>query len=371
MAAADEVALPDMFIEEFASDHSFIQYYRTNWHTRIDRWSRDFGKFKHNNQETNGAIERWHQTLKTHLRAERKWKSGRQISCLLHVLMDEIESLYWCLAQLKKQGRICNRIRQQYALTTIKNARAIPDSSVNFTIIDGTNCAFVQSLSTTGKVHEVIAYHTDLATCTCLDATQGNICKHQIKCHLLQGHTETSLVHRLGTSYESFAGGFGSSASPEGDEHAEPVDIDLNAPVDLVTIDGILEDTPLESETVLYAEAQSIGAEVSAARKIFTLEDARKMVDHMWHIIGGEEDLAAHATVLLTDASEALKKLVATRSSLEHVSSLELFVPLSRNDSTLRRKTDFLERIFSQDRKRPNEPACLSEVQVPDFVRKV
>ncbi|KAL3679860.1 hypothetical protein R1sor_022816 [Riccia sorocarpa] len=243
------------------------------------------------------------------------------------------------------------RIRQQYALTSFKNARAILDSQVNFTVIDGTNFGFVQSLSSLAEVHEVTAYDIDLATCTCPNATQRNIYKHQIKCLLMQGHTETNLLQRLGTSYGSLAGGFGSSASPEGDEHVEPVDIDLNAPVDLVTVDGVLEDTPLESETVLPAEAQSIGAEVSAARTIFILEDdAKKMVDHMWDIIGGEEDLAAHVTVLLTDASEALKKFVGTWSSLEHVSSLEPFVPLSGNDNTL---TD-LERIFSQGRKRPN-----------------
>ncbi|KAL3676584.1 hypothetical protein R1sor_026532 [Riccia sorocarpa] len=254
--------------------------------------------------------------------------------------MDVIESLYWCVAQLKQQGRLANRVMQKYALTAIENAL---ERFQNF-----------MSLSR----------------------------YLMIKYLLLKGHTEASLIRRLGTSYRSMAGGLDWSSSPEDPEDHEDLarilNIDLNAHMEASLLD---EETLLGSpsmptdDTVLNEVVVDPVVNPAEGPSIFVRADALRLVEAIWDNVGDDQELGSHARVLLTDASESFKKLVARRSSLALQSViLEPFSPLPDSDGTLRRKPDFLETLFTENWsrresiKRPND--TIRPVEVPEFVPK-
>ncbi|KAL3686371.1 hypothetical protein R1sor_008945 [Riccia sorocarpa] len=83
--------LSHKFMEEFKDEIKFMEYYATHWHVRLEKWAKESRCFRHNNQNTNGSIERWHRTLKVHLRASRKGKTNRRIKCLLLSGFTELE----------------------------------------------------------------------------------------------------------------------------------------------------------------------------------------------------------------------------------------------------------------------------------------
>ncbi|KAL3696718.1 hypothetical protein R1sor_010794 [Riccia sorocarpa] len=390
---ADAETLSNQFIEQYKDQESFVQYYISNWHGRIQKWSKDFRNFRHNNQDTNGAIERWHRTFKSHLSAERNWKTGRRVSWLLHILTDDIEALYWCLAQLKVQGRMCNRIKGKYALTAIENARSIPDNMVTIEQLDERNCGFVRSVSNPDKVHEIVGFDTDTAACTCPQGTQGNICKHQIKCLLLQGHTETSLQRRLGSSMGTISGGLtelseepsdpaevSCSEGDTEDEQEGDTDDDTEEFTNCTEDFPVLDSGVLDSGEHSFPEPHDVTTSTAivenptARKKKMTREDAVQLVNEMFQSVGTDEHIIDHITVLLTDASEVVKKLIARRTFVETI-CVEPFASLPDSDNMLRRKPDFLERFIgsssnrNEARKRPNDSSA--DTAIPEFTRKL
>lgn len=159
----------------------FVTYYHTKWHTRIERWAKKHRNYAHANQDSNGGIERWHSTLKTHLRASRKNKGNRTVSWLITMLTDTIESFFWCSAELKHQGRLRNQIIGRLVLAAIRKAKDIPDDNVTmYKSEEGMTMGRVISCNNSQRAHEINGYDTHTAACTCGSALQGNICKHQV-----------------------------------------------------------------------------------------------------------------------------------------------------------------------------------------------
>ncbi|KAL3677201.1 hypothetical protein R1sor_027149 [Riccia sorocarpa] len=263
---------------------------------------------------------------------------------------------------------------QRYALSAIKNARSIPDTDVCIQQISGKNVGFVKSQTNPEKVHEIVSFDTELAACTCPQATQGNICKHQIKCLLMQGHTEADLLHRLGTRLGTVDGGL-SPAEPDNEVTGDVLDLD--DVLDMNEISPSEDSAPDEELPVenVVSEANNSQVSCSTDPKILDKDDALEMVSSVFNLMGADQQVLAHAAVLLTDACEAKKKLVARSSSLEAV-SVEPFAPIPGSDNTLCRKPDFIEHFFSGSRSRkksqntPPQNLSQSVVAVPEFRRK-
>lgn len=105
--------------------HKQFVNYEKEWHHKVARWVRNFRKFKHANQDTNGAVERWHATLKLHLRMEKPFKVGRKVVRLVTQLVNNLEHFFWCLSCIKWQGRVRNKNIENYVWSAIRKARTI------------------------------------------------------------------------------------------------------------------------------------------------------------------------------------------------------------------------------------------------------
>lgn len=156
-----------------------VQYYEKYWHCKITKWVINFRQFNHANQNTNGAIERWHGTLKRYLREEKSTKVGRKVVWLLEQLVNQLEYHYWCMSCMKWQGRVRNRKIEDIIWKAILKARNISDADVKYEE-DGT-VAFVRSQKKPQEWHVREGYLGDTCICTWGSSTQGNTCKHQVR----------------------------------------------------------------------------------------------------------------------------------------------------------------------------------------------
>ncbi|KAL3688380.1 hypothetical protein R1sor_014689 [Riccia sorocarpa] len=349
--------LSDQFLEEFKHENKFVDY-REHWHPRLQKWSKEFREFKHNNQNTNGAIERWHRTLKVHLRASRKGKSNRRVSWLLHILIDTIENHYWCMASLKQQGKIRNNIMKELVVTAIEHAETIPDQDVSMHIIDSKKCAFVRSQTRPWQQHEVTSFVTDSAACTCSQGAQGNTCKHQSKCLLLLGYSQVAIVQRLGTFAGTIAGGMDLLT---GSDPALGLECDLNV------MGGSEESEPALNEP----EAEAVPCVTSDTPKIMSEEEAYSLVQRMWAMVRPSSTLSAHATTIMQDAHERVADLVARCAVLEKQDGVESFKVIPGTNGSLKRLPDFVERFMGRATKRMSPRLHAdTDIAVENFSRR-
>ncbi|KAL3679342.1 hypothetical protein R1sor_022298 [Riccia sorocarpa] len=406
-ASEDAQGLSEQFIQEFSQETKFMDYYTQHWHPQLQKWAKQYRDFRHNNQNINGAIERWHRTLKVHLRASRKGRSNRHVSWLLHILVDVIENYYWCLASLKQQGHIRNTIIHKLVLSAIENARTIPDEHVSMHVIDGKNCAFVRSQNKPWQQHEVTSFDTDAASCTCSQGSQGSFCKHQIKCLLKNGYSDMAVLQRLETFAGTIAEGLDVLTATE--NSADVLD-NGNEGGDTGVGDGHISSPPLETSAGTIAEGLDVltatensadvldnGNEggdtgvgdghvsspphsvadlpvatmVEAKMETMTEEDAMGLVRRIWTIVGSSNSLAAHAFTLLQDVHERIADLAARNSVLEAgevvFTEVESSAELQSTDRSLKRHPDFIEGSLSKGRKRFFPPISAGLPAVSDI----
>eukprot|EP01018_Ginkgo_biloba_P015870 Gb_38240 [translate_table: standard] len=60
----------ECFMHKYQDQIEFLDYFRKRWMHRIDMWVKAMRRLPHSNQETNGAIEAYHGTLKDRLSRE-------------------------------------------------------------------------------------------------------------------------------------------------------------------------------------------------------------------------------------------------------------------------------------------------------------
>ncbi|KAL3685941.1 hypothetical protein R1sor_003963 [Riccia sorocarpa] len=360
-ASEDAQGLSEQFIRKFSQETKFMDYYIQHWHPQLQKWAKQYRDFKHNNQNINGAIERWHRTLKVHLRASRKGRPNRRVSWLLHILVDVIENYYWCLASLKQQGHIRNSIVHKLLLSAIENARTIPDEHVSVHVIDGKNCAFVRSQNKPWQQHEVTSFDSDAASCTCSQGAQGSICKHQIKCLLKNGYSDMAVLQRL----ETFAGTIneGLNVLTATENSADVLD-NGNEGGDTGVGDGHISSPPHSIADLPVATM------VETKMKTMTEEDAVSLVRRIWTKVGSSDCLAARAFTLLQDVHERIADL-APRNSVREAgvvfTEVETFVELPGTNRSLKRHPDFVDGSLSKGRRRIFPPTSAGLPAVSDI----
>jgi hypothetical protein len=158
----------------------FVSYYKSQWHGKLQNWVKAYRCFPHANQNTNGSIERYHRTLKSQLKRDKKVKMGRRVSWLVEKLMEDVEHWYWMKAGMKIQGRVRNSVAENFMIVALDKARLIPDADVDFGIMDGSKYALFISQSNREEVHLVLDYDSEMCTCTCAQGIEENTCKHQV-----------------------------------------------------------------------------------------------------------------------------------------------------------------------------------------------
>lgn len=172
--------MSEAFIRKWKdTQKEFTKYYESEWNGKVVRWVKSFRKYRHANQQTNGGVERWHATLKLHLRMEKPFKRGRKIVWLVTQLVSELEHFYWCMSCMKWQGRVRNKNIENYVWAAILKARNIPDEHVIW-LSDGKSAQVRSQTEGKGGSHMVQDYESPHCLCTCSQAVQGNMCKHQV-----------------------------------------------------------------------------------------------------------------------------------------------------------------------------------------------
>ncbi|KAL3697329.1 hypothetical protein R1sor_011405 [Riccia sorocarpa] len=196
----DPLSVSDAFVDRWKSKEPlFVQYYQDQWVPKLKEWVLAYRKHKRSNQNTTGAVERWHTTLKAHIRCSRMTKVMRKLSWLVVLLTSTIELYFWCCAELKYQGRIRNKVVEDQIVTVCVKAKSIPDSLVTTVELDGTIVRVFTSNSNPDTSYTVIGWATVDSRCTC-----SNECCRQCSWTCI---TETEIVKTLGRKAGSRAGG--------------------------------------------------------------------------------------------------------------------------------------------------------------------
>ncbi|KAL3687890.1 hypothetical protein R1sor_014199 [Riccia sorocarpa] len=332
-------------MENNAAEVQFISYYRTHWHPRIGRWAKMYRQYQHSNQESQGAIERWHSTLKTHLRCSRRGKAARKIFWLLQILTDTLETFFWCASELKRQGRLRNNIVGRLVLAAILKAKSIPDSSVlEQSNVDGKEVVWIRSVSDPSRIHEVVGWNSDKGGCTCGWAVQGNVCKHQIKILLMAGYTEMELLSKLGIKYGTVSGGFDN----------------LVHTVDMTEADALNMEIPESNEPNEHPDNEHPDSEHRADENLVTAsrEDFMTEASKIWSAVQHSTNLARHPLAFLKDAYSRTADLVAVTecgspdTAIPEEHNTTEFEPVPGSDGSLQRRRDWLEKCMERPRRR-------------------
>ncbi|KAL3699913.1 hypothetical protein R1sor_017935 [Riccia sorocarpa] len=364
------------FMSKWREQRSFVQYYEKNWHSRITRWAKAYRNYPHSNQDSQGSIERWHATLKQYLRGSKKGKMSRRVVWLITMLTEKIEPFYYCAAELKQQGVIRNRIVAGLVLAAIRSAQKIPDINViRMPAQNGTKVSLVASESRPSCLHEVMGWDTDLCSCTCGFAIQGNVCKHQIKCLLHAGYSEVELLHMLGIKWGTDAGGLQNVQPCDALGTVEIANLGLAASVlcgdesdhDQSEDCVILSATP-GGDFYTPTDAEDVCPSSSKPRKVHSLADFERAIGRMYEEVCESPELCEHAYNFVTQAINQALTAKATKQlqkSTEQSTCPEPFTATAGNDRTLKRKKDFLE-VFHTRRKRRQE----QKAQMPEGVHR-
>ncbi|KAL3694150.1 hypothetical protein R1sor_007801 [Riccia sorocarpa] len=272
-------------------------------------------------------------------------EAARRVVWLIMMLTDRLEPFYFCTSELKQQGHIRNRIVGKLVIKAIKRARDIPDSHViPCPPQNGMKMALVSSQSRNLCFHEVNGWDKDICTCTCGSSIQGNVCKHQIKCLLfLGGFSEVDLQRRLGTHWGTISGSL---------ENIDPNYLSTNAEV--FGLDLPVQTLSSDSEDDDCVVLPTPDVALSRLPKQRTLGEFQKEVGNLYAQV-------SHSTYLCQQAFEfvveAVGRALALKASSEMHSMVreddihtQPFVPLPGNDSSLKRRKDFMERFISKRR---------------------
>ncbi|KAL2628981.1 hypothetical protein R1flu_013667 [Riccia fluitans] len=139
-------------------------------------------------------------------------KSARTNIWLVNMLTEDMEAFFFCTSELKRQGKVRNRIVGGLVMGCIKQARAIPNEDViHAPPVDGKKAAFVTSSLI------LIGYTTSLDGIQMIESVRagGLISAMCIKLLHLSGWSEVQLLRRLGTKYGSTAGGLDRAQASE------------------------------------------------------------------------------------------------------------------------------------------------------------
>ncbi|KAL3692757.1 hypothetical protein R1sor_006408 [Riccia sorocarpa] len=341
----DPYEVSSAFVQKWIGiEPRFVAYYEKQWLPKLEEWVVKYRCHKRANQNTTGAVERWHATLKAHIRSSRFTRTQRRLSWLVQLLSTTIELYYWCSAELKLQGRIRNRVVEDQVVTVCIKAKSIPDKHVQWTEIDGTLVRTCQSQSKPGGFYIISERDSGVPRCTCSQSSLGNLCKHEVKVLMMDGVSETQIVKSLGRKFGSEVGGLqnlrhqvqvasGSSSDPV------PEEPEFHFPFEME------EDSPIDQEAAVATE------------------DIIKEINKFADKVERDPFYLSHFLVRCREASEQVLNM---KANLENNTGIHEEVirtiphpfeptPDVESTSRLERKKGWFERMMEEHTRKPNE----------------
>lgn len=159
---------------------AFAKYYQKEWHYKVIDWATQMRIYPHADQDTNGAIERYHGMFKQEMRKDKASVKGRKMIWLLGKTM-AWENGLWSDSGKQWQGRIRNRSVETTVWNSILKARTVTDHMI--TLVDhpgGDRWAIVSSFRVPGLTYLIQNWDKDKSSCTCGYSSSGHACKHQV-----------------------------------------------------------------------------------------------------------------------------------------------------------------------------------------------
>ncbi|KAL3698940.1 hypothetical protein R1sor_016962 [Riccia sorocarpa] len=169
----------------------------------------------------------------------------------------------------------------------------------------------------------------------------------RIKClHLLGGFTEVQLLHRLRTRWGSISGGVQNLYAGN-----QPIDAEVQEVE--ISVETLSSDSEDNDDCVIIRCTKQTD---EPCRKILPLAHFQKEVGKLYSQVSHSSFLCGRAYEFLLQAVKQTLDVKASRelqdATTDDDQHPQLFVPVPGNDSSLKRKNDFLEKLYSKP-KRP------------------
>jgi hypothetical protein len=126
MYAKDEVELQAKWIcfyKKWHHEGAFLHYFYTEWMTRTDKWLCVARAGSRSNQNTNGAIEAWHLTLKKFIARWLGEMQSRRLDALINLLFGHMLSFFMYNMYCKRNGLVKNMKAEEIAISSLHLAQ--------------------------------------------------------------------------------------------------------------------------------------------------------------------------------------------------------------------------------------------------------
>jgi hypothetical protein len=225
----------------------------------------------HVGQDTNVAIESYHGNMKAVLRASKGRLVGRHMDWLIHQLIHDVIMKYEYNQYLKESGFILNKKAERLVINSVLQSLKIPDSCVSLPTEAG-QLALVTLSKRPHVRYAVYNPDTEWASCECVYAQKGNLCKHQIKVLRMMKPelADGTIVKVCGTLYGTRVGGVSAlrrplsppADSPRRPSSASKEDVDGGG-LEYVRLDSPEGEEWMESDEILDARIAELGLRIT------------------------------------------------------------------------------------------------------------
>lgn len=177
----------------FTSSHPCLESYIAQFVAK--KWMRVLHTIRRCNQNTNGACEAWHGTLKRMVKRKIGFLQSMRCDQLIYHLFSIILPFFWYMVCYKQLGRIINYKKEEIIVNSLHKAmHSMRDHQIIFPNLNRPQQALFTSLKPNKPQHLIHNIYSTLPSCDCKWANEGNICKHQLKALLVKGHSGGLLV---------------------------------------------------------------------------------------------------------------------------------------------------------------------------------
>ena len=149
-------------------------------------WAKAYRIFPHSNQDTNNAIESYHDYIKQRYLCEKNNACHRRVDWSVYVLLTMVELYYIHMHCLKEVGFV--RPRKFEKQLNASKCRAYQISNEDCVSVDKSNNEYrvcSQNNYSRDTWYNVIYKGSTLHLCNCNWALNGNVCKHVLKVEML------------------------------------------------------------------------------------------------------------------------------------------------------------------------------------------
>ncbi|KAL5777175.1 hypothetical protein ACOSP7_010101 [Xanthoceras sorbifolium] len=172
------VELFEDYMEDFVDASEFMDYFKAVWYPRIGTWITALETLPLATQETNAAMEFYHNQLKRRLLNEKNPSVYQRADWLVDKLGTKVHSYFW-LDECSEKDDFARYWKDEWVsgLASWHKALKIPDSNV---VIECKSAKVTDQLDG-DKTYIVWNPGSQFGTCNCSWAEMGYLCEHMLK----------------------------------------------------------------------------------------------------------------------------------------------------------------------------------------------